>query len=116
MNLAGGMIWSIETDDFLGLFSSEKFPLTKALYRGLNGEYLPPPSTTTEDPRSTTRRTTTTAAPPPPNNICKVVGPNPNPENPCSPIFYSCFDNGNGEWVSNAEQCPPTLVFNPRGL
>lgn len=47
------MVWSLETDDFLGVCSNEKFHLIKTIFRALNGEYPPTPPTTTEDPANT---------------------------------------------------------------
>lgn len=51
--LGGGMFWSIETDDFHGLYSSEAFPLIKTARRGLNGGIIPSPPPTTTDPTAT---------------------------------------------------------------
>jgi len=50
MKLGGGFFWSVETDDFRGHHSGEKYPLIKTLVRTLNdGQLPPPPPTTTED-------------------------------------------------------------------
>jgi chitinase len=111
--LGGGMIWSIETDDFHGLYHSEPFPLVKTLYRELNGEYPAKPSTTTEDPRNTKPTTApTTAAPPPPSDVCKEEGVNPDPTKPCSTVFYMC-EVRDGQWFPIVNQCPTGLIFNP---
>merc|ERR1712080_72044 len=65
-NLAGGSIWSFDTDDFLGLCGG-KFPLISAFKKGINGGDLPTttkkPTTTTEPPThitNPTHETTTT--------------------------------------------------------
>lgn len=51
--LAGAMVWSIETDDFLGLCHGEKYPMLKMINRVLHGHEVtypptaPPPTTPT---------------------------------------------------------------------
>lgn len=51
MGLGGGMVWSIDTDDYLGECHGEEFPLIKAIHRTLNGDIIiVTPPTTTEDP------------------------------------------------------------------
>jgi len=39
MNLAGGMVWSLETDDFGGKCHGERYPLIKTVYRTIVGPY-----------------------------------------------------------------------------
>jgi chitinase len=39
MGLAGGMVWSLETDDFHGQCHGETFPLIKTIYRTIIGPY-----------------------------------------------------------------------------
>ncbi|KAL4713733.1 hypothetical protein ACJJTC_004264 [Scirpophaga incertulas] len=46
-NLAGVMLWSIETDDFRAKCGSEDFPMLRAINRGLGREVPPPTATTT---------------------------------------------------------------------
>ncbi|UYV62805.1 Cht9 [Cordylochernes scorpioides] len=67
MGLAGGMVWSVETDDFQGSCHGERYPLLTAINRAFArplGEMpLPPPSdgsTPPAPPTSTTGSTTTT--------------------------------------------------------
>lgn len=53
------MVWSIETDDFLGLFHNETFPIIRAISRGLLGGNAPTPapSTTTDASNTSPVRT-----------------------------------------------------------
>ncbi|XP_046972453.1 chitinase-3-like protein 1 [Vanessa cardui] len=65
-NIAGVMIWSIETDDFHGICHTEDFPLLRAINRALGKSVVT--TTTTTEPTSTTSTTTpvsttTTVAP-----------------------------------------------------
>lgn len=115
MGLGGGMIWSLETDDFHGKCHGESFPLIKTLYRTLNGEIpLPPPTTTTTlNPNSTQPTTeTTTVSPPPPSDVCNWEGFNPDPAaGPCASSFYWCLAN-NGDWTALLRTCAPGTYFN----
>lgn len=51
MGLGGGMIWSLETDDFNGKCHGEGFPLIRTIYRTLIGEYTSSPKPT-DPPRA----------------------------------------------------------------
>ena len=55
--LGGGLVWSIETDDFTGGCGAGTFPLLKSIAATLNGGSVP--TAPTQDPSATT----TTAAP-----------------------------------------------------
>lgn len=59
--LGGFLVWSIETDDFLGL-SGEKFQLLSTLRKSLDGA-SPVPTTTLAPTTTTVAPTTTTVAP-----------------------------------------------------
>ncbi|CAL8099108.1 unnamed protein product [Orchesella dallaii] len=118
LGLGGGMVWSIETDDFLGIcHSDEKFKIIKTLFRALNGEYPPTPPTTTEDPSNTRPTTTqqTTAAPPPPSDVCQHVGLNPDPTNSCSAVYYACVADGDS-WTVYPGRCGAGTLFHPINL
>lgn len=68
MGLGGMMMWSIETDDFLGRCHGEKYPLLNTIKRTLSGESLPPArpnpagsgASSTRRPSTTTTTTSTT--------------------------------------------------------
>jgi len=51
MGLGGGMVWSLETDDFNGRCHGEGFPLIRTIYRTLIGEYTSSPKPT-DPPRA----------------------------------------------------------------
>lgn len=59
------MIWSIETDDFLGKCGQGKFPLLASIRKGLNGQVIenPPESSTppTSTPSTSTPSSTTSS-------------------------------------------------------
>jgi len=111
MGLLGGMVWSIETDDFLGLCHPEPFLLIKTIYRTMNGGVIPTPPTTTTDPNAST--TSTTPTPPPPDALCEYEGFNPDPDaGPCPTTFYWCISNGAGGWTAIPRNCAPGTFFN----
>src|SRR5581483_12379307 len=63
MGLAGGMVWSVETDDFQGKCHGEKYPLLKAINRAFESDVGPipvpnPPSGGTTEPTEPTSSTT----------------------------------------------------------
>ncbi|XP_021945877.1 chitinase-3-like protein 1 [Folsomia candida] len=108
--LGGGMFWSIETDDFHGLYSSEAFPLLKTARRGLIGGDIPTPPPTTTDPTAPT--TVTTPRPsPPPDGLCTAPGLVPNPTN-CR-IYHMCVPIGGGEYDVVTYHCPEGTVYFP---
>lgn len=113
MGLGGGMVWSLETDDFLGICHGERFPLVKTIYRVLNGDYVPP-TTTTADPSNPSPTTTpppptTTTQAPPVSDICQHEGYNRDPSGDCA-IFYQCIRSGSS-WTIYRMQCPPGTLF-----
>lgn len=109
MGLGGSMVWSLETDDFLGICHGEQFVLIKTAFRVMNGEG--PPPTTTPGPGTTTGPTTAptpTTSGPPISDICQYEGYNPDPVR-CN-IYYWCIANGNG-WTIYIRDCPPGTLF-----
>jgi len=105
--LAGGMFWSIETDDFHGTYSTEPFPLLKTARRGLSGSIPTPGPTTTPDPNQTTTLRTTTLS----NGECKQAGVIRDPSN-CRQ-YFTCVPNGSGGYDALLGVCPEGTIFDP---
>nr|BET14063.1 chitinase [Chiromantes haematocheir] len=111
--LAGMMVWSIETDDFLGK-CGRSFDLIKTLVETFTGtEITPPPtqSTTTRDPNESTTAPATAPPTPPPEGTCSKPGINADPEN-CH-HYYLCSQNTNGGYDATEEPCASGTLFNP---
>ncbi|XP_077294000.1 chitinase-3-like protein 1 [Arctopsyche grandis] len=129
-NLGGGMVWSVDTDDFHGKCGKGKNPLMTVLNRELgitqSGTTTPDPITTTtedpgtgptEEPGTTEEPTTTTTpaptAPPPtpsPTDVCKFEGFNRDPYD-CA-VFYRCWIY-EGQYEYMKFECGPGLWFDP---
>merc|ERR1712110_1282482 len=102
---AGGMVWSIDTDDFHGFCTGTKFGLTSKMAEVLNGgeQTAPPdwsPSTTTDKDDNGDDET-----------ICVKDGANADPKD-CS-RYYLCHLDQDGEWIETPQACPSGLFFNP---
>ncbi|KAL0110197.1 hypothetical protein PUN28_013683 [Cardiocondyla obscurior] len=113
LGLGGAMLWSIETDDFLGN-CGEKYPLLKTLYAGLKGGAPVEPPKPTERPPQTTQQPPQTTQPPataPPSGVCTKEGYVRDPQD-CS-VFYLC-QNINGAYQPQRFNCASGLAFNPQ--
>lgn len=95
LGLAGAMVWSIETDDFLGVCGNGKFPLLKVVSSIMLNEV-------TEETPTTNSPTTTTAATD--EFVCSSDGVFRDPKD-CSK-FYICSGAS-----SFAFTCPNDLLF-----
>ncbi|XP_069175354.1 probable chitinase 10 [Procambarus clarkii] len=114
MNLAGMMVWSLETDDFRAICNDRSFDLIKTLRETFTGEVIPTPPTpptTTADPDAPTTTSTTTRGPPPPDGVCEQPGLNTDPEN-CH-HYYLCAPNTENGYDATEEVCPEGTLFNP---
>lgn len=116
--LGGAMIWSLETDDFLGKCHGTKFPLLKAINQVFNGGSIPPdedkPTTTTKAPgvdpnNPTDPPVVPPVTSPPATGVCTKEGHVRDPNN-CQ-IFYYCQSNGSGGFIAHQKQCANGLVF-----
>uniref|UniRef100_A0A1I8QE20 chitinase n=1 Tax=Stomoxys calcitrans TaxID=35570 RepID=A0A1I8QE20_STOCA len=101
-NLGGAMLWSIETDDFLGQ-CGEKYPLLKAINKKV-ATNTGNPTTTTQRPPTVSSTTSKPTVKPPPSTNCANDGFYADP-NDCNK-FYRCV-NG----VRYAFTCPAGLLF-----
>ncbi|XP_023225350.1 probable chitinase 10 [Centruroides sculpturatus] len=120
--LSGGMVWSIDTDDFGGLCHGHKFPLLSIIKNELNGPDTDP--TVFPDNFKTTNygkpdQVHTTNPPKPiyttkiPEVVieCESVGYFRYPGD-CSK-FYQCYKLGNNFEVA-IYNCPPNTVFDTK--
>jgi len=103
----GGMIWSLETDDFRGNCGDGKFPLLTVIASKLNGEIIRP--TVPEEDRTTTEPTTRQTSYPGELFKCIADGYFTDPKD-CSK-FYFCVSQGNGEFARHTYSCGEGLAF-----
>ena len=120
MGLGGGMVWSVDTDDYKG-FCGKKFGVLATINEVLNGgPHTPPPYWTTPAPVKTTTphiQPQTTTDPDHtvvPDKVCDSVGFKPDPEN-CQ-MYYICTLNEDGSWHKDHESCPDGTLFDPTKL
>ncbi|XP_072314332.1 chitotriosidase-1-like [Eucyclogobius newberryi] len=103
----GAFVWSLDYDDFAGLFCGEgNFTLTNTLRSLLASETINPSPTPTSSGRTTPSVDSSTPAPAPGDNFCatKSDGLYSKPDAPAS--FYSC-SNG----ITHILHCPSTLMY-----
>ncbi|XP_045455031.1 chitinase-3-like protein 1 [Melitaea cinxia] len=93
LNISGIMLWSIDTDDFLGSCGDD-YPLTRAVNIALGR------SVETATGKPTTSNPTN-------EFVCEDTGFFPNPEE-CS-SYYHCMRNAGGDLVANMLHCPGNL-------
>lgn len=106
------MLWSTETDDFMGT-CGEKYPLLKTLNAELRGGVPVPPTVDpvpTEQPLQTTQSPIQPPSPPPPppSGVCKQEGYARDAKD-CS-IFYYCQNVGD-KFEAHQFKCANGLVF-----
>nr|AHZ21076.1 chitinase [Eriocheir sinensis] len=114
--LAGMMVWSVETDDFLGKCGRE-FNLIKTMVETFTGTDITPPptqSTTTRDPSETTPSPITKPPTSPPEGVCSKPGINADPDD-CH-HYWLCAQNVNGGYDATEEPCADGTLFNPESF
>lgn len=97
LGLAGAMVWSIETDDFLGICGKGKFPLLTVVSSIMRNEAIEV-STTTNSPTATSTEMPTI------DDVCLSDGVFRDPKD-CSK-FYVCSGATRFEFT-----CPNGLLF-----
>ncbi|XP_055531990.1 chitinase-3-like protein 1 [Wyeomyia smithii] len=105
LDLGGAMVWSLESDDFHGQCSSQKYPLMNVIYAAINNGAAPPTTPVPSTPSAAT--TTTTTSKPGVAPDCETEGIHPNPDN-CQD-YYICTTEGHRYDFS----CPAGLLFDP---
>jgi chitinase len=95
--IAGGMVWSVETDDLHNICGKGVNPLMHFIFESVTGGVVPTP-----DPSGTTKNPVT-----PPTGTC--THPGINAIGVCSPDFLNCDVN----LVGIAGTCPAGTVVNP---
>lgn len=116
------MIWSVETDDFLGNCHGMKYPLLTAINSVLFDGVIPP-TTAPPPPSNTTTRPPTTTTPTPPGGGTNPSCPTTDPSKLCTQggyvgdpcdlqVFYQCIQYTGGFRAYRFE-CADGLVFDP---
>jgi chitinase len=100
--VGGGMVWSIETDDFHNVCGKGVNPLLHYLAESLQGGSL-----VTPDPQRTTTRPSVT----PPSGQC--THPGLNAVGTCSDHYLMCVQDVDGSWIGTPGQCADGTVVNP---
>ncbi|CAG0903384.1 unnamed protein product [Darwinula stevensoni] len=91
LGLAGGMVWSVETDDFQGKCGLGNNPILNTIKKVLNGQ-SPPNEATTKAP----------------GGRCSSAGYFA--AGSCSPKFYYCLPN-NGQWIIYDLSCAAGTIY-----
>uniref|UniRef100_T1JFT1 Ribosome assembly protein 1 n=1 Tax=Strigamia maritima TaxID=126957 RepID=T1JFT1_STRMM len=92
MKLGGGMVWSIETDDFNGYCHGNKFPLISIIHETLRGPIVRPPAPSTTRGPTGRPNVSTSANLPSESDDCAVEGWFRDPDD-CT-IYWRCYKHG----------------------
>lgn len=107
-NLGGGMVWSLETDDFRGHCFGQKYPLLTAIATRLNGASVVDQTVPPEE-RITRKPEVRTTAYPGELFRCTQEGYFRDPSD-CSKFYY-CVAQGNGEFARHTYSCGENAAF-----
>lgn len=114
--LGGGMVWSLETDDFRGKCFGENYPLLATLASKLNGNVVRPPPPTANPDQPTTNPDQPTTQPPVRPTVdpgmgfrCTADGYFRDPQN-CA-TFYLCVKQPTGDYAKHTYTCGEGSAF-----
>ncbi|CAH0715008.1 unnamed protein product, partial [Brenthis ino] len=105
LNITSVMLWSIETDDFLGSCQPQDFPLLRAVNAALGRRVTSLPSTTSPT-------TSNPATSDPSDFVCKEVGFFSNPHS-CTSYYY-CMKDVTSGLVAKLLHCPSNLHWDQK--
>jgi len=106
--LGGGMVWSLETDDFRGKCFGQKYPLLRTIATKLNGDSVLEQTVPPEERRTREPVSRTTAYP---GQLfqCPGEGYFRDPSD-CSKFYY-CVPQGQGEFARHIYSCGENAAF-----